>query len=73
MPNHLKALRLARKMSRHAFARLMEVNPTTVWRWEQSTEAIPTRDIKRIATKLNVYASDIDPALAPIPVGTQED
>ena len=72
MPNHLEALRRARRISRYAFAREMDVDPTTVWRWEQEKLPIALRDLMKMARLLQVAPKDIVPGLDAVPLGTAE-
>lgn len=67
MSNHLKELREARGFSRYGFARALGVDPTTVWRWEQS-DTLPSDTLKELASVLQVAATDIDPELGVIPL-----
>jgi len=68
--NHLEILRRARRISRYAFARAMNVSATTIWRWEQEKVPIALCDLLRMAQILQVAPTDILPELTTVPIAT---
>jgi len=73
MSNNLKALRKKRGFSRYGFARAMDVDPTTVWRWEQDDACLSNTMLIRIAKVLRVSPTDILPELAEVPPMAHEE
>lgn len=67
MASRLKELRKAQGWSRYGFARAVDVDPVTVWRWEQDITSITYGNLKRCAALLKVAPIDIDPDLSLIP------
>jgi transcriptional regulator with XRE-family HTH domain len=72
MQNSIKAKREERGLSRSELAQKMQVDFSTIWRWEEEQVDVPWDSIFKLATILNYPPIELVPALKTLPSPLQQ-
>lgn len=60
----LRAFRKERSLTRAELARMLDVTPSTVWRWEKGKRSVGREDLPRISEATGIAPAELRPDLA---------
>jgi len=63
-PHPLKTFREQRSLTRAELAEMLDVTPSTVWRWEKGKRSVGKNDLPRISEATGIAPADLRPDLA---------